>query len=104
MEINAIEIRPLYTRPDSGAGDVVEYLDRRKRVTEMRIKVISRFDKLMNQVIISGSKRVKGMNIQEAFERGSRLIETADYYFLIELRNIPRGNFLSALFDSPSDK
>jgi len=95
--LDVISVDGHYPRnPDA----VSQYLRERRRVTDMRVRVMNRFDKIIDQVVALGSKRIRGMSISVAIQDGTKLIAEADYSFLLELRNVRSKSFLSTLFDT----
>jgi hypothetical protein len=96
----AREFTSPFVHPQHGAGIVAKYLSQNKNIETHRAKVLGRFDKILAQIVESGGVRIKNMSIRHTGEAGVRIIKEADYYFLFELRNIKRGEFMSALFDN----
>jgi hypothetical protein len=89
-----------YVHPLEGEGIVASYLKQRKGIEILRAKVLGRFDKILGQIVESGGVRIKNMSIDHTRESGIRIINESDFYFLFELRNVKRGEFMSALFDN----
>jgi hypothetical protein len=86
-----------YVPCDEGA--VIKYLHERSKKTEVRARVFNRFNNIINNAIARNKRRLRGMSMSEALRRGTDLIANADYFFLIELKNARRGDFITTLFD-----